>query len=170
MKRIFPILLPLFFSACMDLPEGVEVVDDFELTPYLGKWYEIARLDHRFERGLEKVTAEYAIREDGGVSVTNRGFSLKKNKWQQAEGKAYLVGEPHVGHLRVSFFGPFYGSYGVFELDDEYQYAWISGSSTRYLWFLSRTPTVSDDLKARFIERAGSLGFDTDALIFVNQE
>ncbi|MCF7825736.1 MAG: lipocalin family protein [Candidatus Marinimicrobia bacterium] len=168
MKKILALMLPFLFGGCLGVPEGVTPVQGFELDKYLGKWYEIARLDHSFERGLQAVTAEYAMRPDGGVSVTNRGYSGQQEKWKDAEGKAFFVGEPQVGHLKVSFFGPFYGSYAVFELDSEYQYAFISGSSTKYLWFLSRTPEVSQELKDQFIEKAASLGFDTSALIFVD--
>lgn len=167
MKRLLPVLLPFLFGGCLDLTDGAKAVEGFELERYLGKWYEIARLDHPFERGLQQVTAEYAMRDDGGVSVTNRGFSTKKGKWEDAHGKAYFVGSSDVGHLKVSFFGPFYGSYGVFELGDEYEYAFVASSSTKYLWFLSRTPQVSPELKARFIQEAKQLGYDTDALIFV---
>lgn len=161
-------LLPFLFGGCLELKEGVTAVEGFELDKYLGKWYEIARLDHSFERGLQRVTAEYTMREDGGVSVTNRGFSTEKGEWKHAQGKAYFVGSSNVGHLKVSFFGPFYGSYGVFELDEDYQYAFVASSSTKYLWFLSRTPQVSPDLKARFIEQSKQRGYDTDALIFVD--
>ena len=157
-------------SACTGIPEGVEPISDFELNRYLGKWYEIARLDHSFERGLSRVTADYTLRDDGGVRVLNRGFDAEKSEWQEAEGKAYFVGAPNVGHLKVSFFGPFFGSYIIFELDKSYRYAMVSGPSKSYLWLLSRTPTVSDAVKTRFIQRAGELGFDTGALIFVDQQ
>ncbi|WP_226703361.1 lipocalin family protein [Microbulbifer elongatus] len=157
-------------SACTGIPEGVEPINDFELNRYLGKWYEIARLDHSFERGLSRVTADYTLRDDGGVRVLNRGFAAEKSEWQEAEGKAYFIGAPNVGHLKVSFFGPFYGSYIIFELDESYRYAMVAGPSKSYLWLLSRTPTVSKAVKARFIKRAGELGFDTDALIFVDQQ
>ena len=153
-------------SGCVGLPQGIEPVRGFELERYLGKWYEIARLDHSFERGLEKVTAQYSLREDGGVRVINRGFSGGEG-WQQAEGKAYFVESPDVGHLKVSFFGPFYGSYVVFELDKEdYQYAFISGYNTSYLWLLARTPTVEPALIEHFRARAQALGFDASELIF----
>lgn len=168
MKKILALMLPFLFGGCLGVPEGVTPVQDFQLDRYLGKWYEIARLDHSFERGLQAVTAEYAMRPDGGVSVANRGYSGEQEKWKDAEGKAFFVGEPQIGHLKVSFFGPFYGSYAVFELDPDYQHAFISGSSTKYLWFLSRTPEVSQELKDHFIEKASSLGFDTSALIFVD--
>ncbi len=149
------------------MPEGVVPVKNFDESRYLGKWYEIARLDHSFERGLSHVTADYELCSDGGIKVTNRGFSAAKNKWKEAEGKAYFVGKRDEGHLKVSFFGPFYGSYIVFDLDqDNYQHAFISSYNTSYLWLLSRTPTVSADLIERFIEKSKELGFDTNELIF----
>ncbi|WP_280518179.1 lipocalin family protein [Psychrosphaera aestuarii] len=153
------------------MPEKVKPVDSFELPKYLGKWYEIARLDHSFERGLSQVTAEYSMLDDGGVSVLNRGFSIEENEWSEATGKAYFVESEDQGYLKVSFFGPFYGSYVVFELDREnYQYAFVSGPDTDYLWLLSRTPTISPELKARFISSAEAKGFDSSKLIFVEQQ
>jgi apolipoprotein D and lipocalin family protein len=158
-------------GACLGMPESVVPVKDFKLDRYLGKWYEIARLDHSFERGLEQVTAEYSLRDDGGVAVVNRGFSPDKNAWSEAAGKAYFVRDADEAYLKVSFFGPFYGSYVVFELDqDDYQYAFISGPDTSYLWLLSRTPTVDAKLLSRFVEKAQALGFDTKSLVYVKQE
>jgi apolipoprotein D and lipocalin family protein len=152
------------------MPDAVRPVQGFELERYLGTWYEIARLDHSFERGLSRVTADYSMRDDGGVRVINRGFSAAKGAWKEAEGKAYFVESADMGFLKVSFFGPFYGAYVVFELDQQgYQYAFVSGWNTSYLWLLARTPTVSDEIKGRFVEQAAELGFDTDALIFVEQ-
>lgn len=165
------LLLSPLLSGCTGMPTGVKPVEDFDVNLYLGKWYEIARLDHSFERGLSKVTAEYSLREDGGVKVMNRGFSSKKNEWDEAEGKAYFVGPENEGFLKVSFFGPFYGSYIVFELDKEnYEYSFISGPDTSYLWLLSRSPSVSDDVLERFMTQASELGFDTESLIFVEQD
>ena len=153
------------------MPDGVKPVTDFELDRYLGTWYEIARLDHSFERGLSNVTAQYSVREDGGVRVINRGYSEKKGEWKQAEGKAFFVGEDSEGYLKVSFFGPFYGSYVIFELDhDDYQHAFVSGPDSSYLWLLSRTPEVSEKIKGQFEQQARSLGFNLDELIWVNQE
>jgi len=153
------------------MPKSVTPVKEFELDKYLGKWYEIARLDHSFERGLEQVTAEYSLREDGGVRVKNRGFSKSENKWREAEGKAYFVAKSSEGYLKVSFFGPFYGSYVVFELDkDNYQYAFVSGPNTSYLWLLSRTPTLGEDILSHFVEKSEELGFKTEKLIYVNQK
>jgi apolipoprotein D and lipocalin family protein len=164
-------LASLLLTGCLGMPESITPVTGFELDKYLGKWYEIARLDHSFERGLEQVSADYSLREDGGVRVENRGFSVEKNKWKTAEGKAFFVGESDEGYLKVSFFGPFYGAYVVFELDKaNYQYAFVSGPNTDYLWFLSRTPTVDETLMTLFKQTAENLGFDTDQLIYVHQQ
>ncbi|MBV1913368.1 MAG: lipocalin family protein [Cycloclasticus sp.] len=155
-------------SGCVGLPPGVQPVSNFELNNYLGKWYEVARLDHSFERGLNQVSAEYSLRKDGGVSVVNRGFSLEDDEWREALGKAYFVNEPNEGYLKVSFFGPFYGSYIIFELDkDNYQYAFISGPDKDYLWLLSRTPTVEPEVMEKFVSISKARGFDTSQLIVV---
>jgi len=160
----------VLLSGCLGMPPAVSPITGFELDRYLGTWYEIARLDHSFERGLEQVTANYSMREDGGVRVLNRGFSTKDNAWEEAEGRAYFVEDENTGYLKVSFFGPFYGSYVIFEMDkDNYQHAFISGPDHSYLWMLSRTPTVEPALLDHFKEEAAKLGFDTDALIIVNQ-
>ncbi|MBU2112930.1 MAG: lipocalin family protein [Gammaproteobacteria bacterium] len=114
------------------VPDGVTPVTPFELKRYLGEWHEIARLDHRFERGLTEVTANYSMRDDGGVKVINRGFSAEDGDWQQAEGKAYFVGDTNSGALKVSFFGPFYGGYNIAKLCDDYSVALVVGPSTDY--------------------------------------
>jgi apolipoprotein D and lipocalin family protein len=169
MNKLF-IILVLLLAGCTGLPENVRPVNNFKAEKYLGKWYEIARLDHSFERGLTRVTADYSVRDDGGLKVINRGYSASENKWQEAEGKAYFVGEPNQAHLKVSFFEPIYGSYIVFELDhDNYQYALVSGPNKSYLWLLAREPKIKDDIKKTLIAKAASLGFDTSQLIFVDQ-
>jgi apolipoprotein D and lipocalin family protein len=164
-------LLPLLLTACLGMPDGVKPVNNFELEKYLGTWYEIARLDHSFERGLDNVTAQYSKRDDGGVRVINRGYSAKKGEWKEAEGKAFFVGDQDQGYLKVSFFGPFYGSYVVFELEQEgYQYAFISGPDRSYLWLLARTPEISDETMRLFEQRARSLGFKLEDLIRVSHD
>lgn len=171
MEKLLALLAALTLGGCLGMPKNVKPVTGFELNRYLGKWHEIARLDHSFERGMEQVTAEYSLREDGGVAVRNRGFLTAKQEWKEAEGKAFFVEEPGTGYLKVSFFGPFYGSYVIFELDKEnYQYAFVSGPDNSYLWLLARTPTVDDKLLARFVAQAEQLGFDTSKLIYVKQQ
>lgn len=167
--KVLSLSLCTLLFACTSVPDGIHPVKDFELKPYLGKWYEIARLDHGFEEGLSKVTATYAMRDDGGVSVINRGYNTKKGEWEEAEGKAYFVKESTVGHLKVSFFGPFYASYVIFELADENDYAFVTGNNRDYLWLLSRTPTIDEDLKSRFKKQAEALNFDLSELIWVDQ-
>ena len=163
------VALSTVLVACTGVPEGITPVSSFELQRYLGTWYEIARLDHSFERGLTEVTAQYKLRDDGTVTVINGGRG-DDGEWQEIQGKARFVGQPTTGHLKVSFFGPFYGSYVIFELDEtDYQYAFVSGPNRDYLWLLARSSQVSDDLKQRFVERTTELGFDTSELIFVDQ-
>lgn len=170
MKKL-SLWLALLFTGCVSMPEQVKPVDNFKVQNYLGKWYEIARLDHSFERGLTSVTAEYALREDGGLRVTNRGYSAKEHRWKEAVGKAYFVDEPVKGYLKVSFFGPFYGSYVIFDLDHEnYQYSLVCGPNSSYLWILSRTPVMEAALKNRLIAKAAALGFDTGSLIHVTHD
>jgi apolipoprotein D and lipocalin family protein len=158
-------------GGCVGIPDGVTPVDNFQIEKYLGKWYEIARLDHSFERGLSHVTADYSMNPDGSVKVINRGYSAKDNKWKQAEGKARFVNKPDEGFLKVSFFGPFYGSYIILELDREnYSYALVCGPDRSYLWLLARNPVISPELKNALVAQAASLGFKTDELIFVKHD
>ena len=161
----------VFLAACSGQPKGTTVVTDFELERYLGTWYEIARLDHRFERGLTDVTANYTLQEDGGVRVINTGFSTKTNEWDEAIGKAYFVDSPDVGKLKVSFFGPFYGGYNILELDSEgYEYALVAGPNRSYLWILARSPDISDGIVQSLVEKARSLEFPVDELIYASHD
>ena len=161
------ILFVLLATGCVSIPDNITPVTSFQIERYLGKWYEIARLDHRFERGLTQISAEYSMRQDGGLKVLNRGYSNEKQEWSEAEGRGYFVQSPNEAYLKVSFFGPFFGSYIVFELDTvNYQYALISGPDKSYFWLLARTPTIDDNLKKKLIAKAAALGFDTKKLIF----
>jgi apolipoprotein D and lipocalin family protein len=167
MKKILIVFI-LLLAGCVNVPDNIKPVDNFNIERYLGKWYEIARLDHSFERGLTSVSAEYSPRPDGGIMVINRGYSQKENKWKEVKGKGYFVDRKDRGFLKVSFFGPFYGSYVVFDLDkDNYSYALVCGPDKSYLWILARSSKMNDDLKKRLIDKATSLGFDTTELINV---
>jgi apolipoprotein D and lipocalin family protein len=158
----------LALGGCVGPPEGVEAVEGIELERYLGRWYEIARLDHPFERNLEKVTATYSPREDDGIRVVNRGYNVKTDEWEEAVGKAYFVEDPNVGQLKVSFFGPFYGGYNIIALDkDDYQWVMIAGPTRDYLWILAREPQLEPAIVERLVEEAESLGFPTEELIYV---
>ncbi len=168
MRLLTGLLAVLLLTACTGLPGNIKPVADFDLNRYLGTWYEIARLDHSFERGLSNVTAQYSLRDDGGVTVINGGFDKQKGKWKSATGKALFTGSETSGHLKVSFFGPFYGSYVVFTLDPDYQYAFITGFNKKFLWLLSRSPTVKPAVLDLFMQQAKAAGFDLSDLILVD--
>jgi apolipoprotein D and lipocalin family protein len=171
LQRWFLIAALIGLSGCAGLPEDIEPVTGFDSDRYLGTWYEIARLDHSFERGLTNVYAEYSLNEDGSVKVINRGYNAEEEQWEEADGRAVFVEDENTGHLKVSFFGPFYASYVVFELDkEEYSYSYVTGYNRDYLWFLSRTPEVSDEAMEAFRDRARAEGFDLNELILVGQE
>lgn len=169
-SKLSVIIATLLSVACsVTPPKDVKIVDNFQLPRYLGTWYEIARLDHSFERGLDRVTANYSLRDDGGVKVINRGYNTKKQQWQESIGKAYFIGSPQQASLKVSFFGPFYGGYNVIDLDDEYQHALIAGPNREYLWILSRTPTIDNQTRDRLVAIAKNYGFPVEQLIWVEQ-
>nr|WP_321466073.1 lipocalin family protein [uncultured Desulfobulbus sp.] len=170
MKKLLSLLL-LLLIGCVRIPEQIQPVEKFDLSRYLGTWYEIARLDHSFERGLCNVSATYSLRADGGVRVINRGFSEAAKAWKKAEGRAYFVKRTDQGFLKVSFFGPFYGAYVVFELDHaHYRHALVCGPDRSYLWILSRSPSLPEKLLQQLLNKAKSAGFDTEKLIFVAHE
>ena len=162
------LLLTFTLSGCMGIPEGVEPITGFALERYLGTWHEIARLDHSFERGLSDVTAEYSLRDDGGVRVINSGFNVASGQRESAEGKAYFVDSPDVGRLKVSFFGPFYGAYNIIALDKaQYSYVMIAGNTTDYLWILARSPKLDPVILQTLVQQAQALGFPTQDLIYL---
>jgi len=156
---------------CTSAPKGITPVAPFDLERYLGTWYEIARLDHRFERGLSQVSATYSKRADGGIDVLNRGYNSSTGEWKEAAGKAYPLGSSQQGSLKVSFFWPFYAGYHVIALDQQdYSYALISGPDRDYLWILSRTRTLDAATLQNLLNRATELGFATNSLIFVEHQ
>ena len=152
---------------CTGVPEGIVPVSNFELKPYLGVWHEVARLDHRFERGLSRITATYSLNPDGSVKVMNRGWDSAQGKWKEAEGRAVFVGASNEGRLKVSFFGPFYGAYNIIEFEPQ-SYSMICGPDRSYFWILSRQPKLDDAILQKLLTRARELGFATDKLIFPN--
>lgn len=171
MKKILLSLTFLLVAGCVTRPDNITPVEGFDSARYLGKWYEIARMDHSFERGLSRVSAEYSLRDDGGLKVVNRGYKAADATWKEAVGKAYFVGKPDQAFLKVSFFGPFYASYIVFDLDTQhYGHALVSGPDKSYFWLMSRTPTLDAATRTRLLARARELGFDTSKLIHVSQD
>ena len=170
-KVILIMLLSFLFGGCSGIPSGLKAVDNFEVEKYLGTWYEIARLDHSFERGLTNVSATYTLRNDGGINVLNKGYNPAKDKWSQAKGKAYFVKDKATGRLKVTFFWPFYGGYNIINIDKEgYSYALVCGPNRSYLWILAREKSLDKNIIDNLIEVATKSGFKTDSLIFVKQD
>jgi apolipoprotein D and lipocalin family protein len=141
----------------------LEVVPHVELEKYLGKWYEIAHLPARFQEGCTDTTATYALSEDGSISVLNE--CVRSGKVKRAKGKAKVVDKTSGAKLKVTFFWPFYGDYWIIDLGEDYDYAVVGTPNRRYLWILSRTPRMDDELFSRLIESAKSKGFDVSKLI-----
>ncbi len=147
------------------------VVKDVDIQRYLGKWFEIARYDHRFERNLVGVTATYSYRKDGKIKVVNSGYrKTLDGKKSEAIGKAKIPDPNIPSKLKVSFFLWFYGDYYILELDDDYQWAVIGSSSDNYLWILSRAPTIDETIYNNLIEILITRGYDIDKLIRVKQK
>lgn len=141
------------------------VVTPFDINRYLGRWYEIARLDFVHEKNLTQTTAHYSLNKNGTIKVVNQGWDIKKQEWQVAEGKA----KPRIknsGALKVSFFGPFYDEYNVVEIADDYKYALVFGRNTDYMWILSREKTIPEIIKQYFLLKAESFGYNTDKLVW----
>lgn len=165
-RQAFAALLAGLLSGCAASTSDIPAVTGFELKRYLGEWYEIARLPHRFERGLDFVRAEYTLAPDGSVRVVNSG--IRDGEKRSVVGRAELK-DPAKGELRVSFFRPFYGDYRIIELDPEYRYAIVTGSTRDYLWILSRTPQLPEPQLAGMLERLAKLDFPLEKLEFPRQ-
>jgi apolipoprotein D and lipocalin family protein len=163
------VLAICLLAGCVRIPSGLEPVKGFEVYRYLGTWHEIARLDHSFERGLSNVSAQYSLRDDGGIRVVNRGYDKESGEWKDIEGRGYFLGDKSVGSLKVAFFWPFYGGYHIIALDKEnYSHAMVAGPSRSYLWILSREKSLDPDILTDLVGKAHQWGFDTEKLIFVD--
>ncbi len=151
------------------VPDGVRPVEPFDLQRYLGRWYEIARIDHAYEAGLSDTSADYRLRPDGRVQMVNRGFDLRRSRWREARAVAAPAGEREIGHLQVSLVWPLRTSYIVFGLDDDYQHALVCGPTREQLWLLARTPRIRALTRGALLERVREAGFDIDRLLWVDQ-
>lgn len=174
-KQIIGISLALVAGAillksCKTIPKGAVAVKPFDVNRYLGKWYEVARFDYRFEKNLNNTTAEYSLKDNGDIKVVNRGYDFVKNKWKEAVGKAKFVGDKKEAKLKVSFFGPFYAGYNVIAIDPDYKYALVAGKNLNYLWILSREKTIPASVKESYLQKARQLGYNTDELNWVKQD
>jgi len=156
--------------SCATIPDGATAVKPFNKERYLGKWYEIARLDFKYERDMNNTTAEYSIYDNGTIKVDNQGYNTKKKEWSQAIGKAKFVGDENIAMLKVSFFGPLYSGYNVIAIDDEYRYALIAGKSLKYLWILSRETSIPPEIKEKYLKIAEEIGYNTDDLLWITHD
>ncbi len=174
MKKTTGSLMAIFtllsLAGCATIPDNTKAVSNFELNKYLGKWYEIARMDFRFEKNMDNTTAEYSLDKNGKVKVVNSGYDYVKNEYKSAEGKAKFRGQPDIAELEVSFFGPFYSAYNVIALDPEYKYALVAGKNTDYLWILSRTTSIPEEVKQEYLKLAEDAGYDVSKLVWVNHD
>lgn len=169
----FSLLLGLcimLFSNCQTIPSTAKVVHDFDVDRYLGTWYEIARIDFKYEKGLIYTTATYSKNEDGSIAVLNRGYNKVKDEWKEAEGKAKFVDKTDEAKLKVSFFGPFYAGYNVVALDVEYKYALVAGKNLDYLWILSREKEIPESVKQNYLNVARGIGYDVSRLLWIKQQ
>lgn len=160
----------LLLNSCASIPKNAKPVDNFDVNRYLGAWYEIARFDFRFEKNLDNTSAQYQLDKNGNVIVLNSGYNFVKEKWSKADGLAKFRGDKTVAALKVSFFGPFYSGYNVVALDEKYQYALIAGKDLDYLWILSRTKSIPEDIKIKYLKIAEEIGYDTSKLIWVKHD
>lgn len=157
-------------NSCASIPKKAKAVENFDVDRYLGTWYEIARFDFRFEKDLDNVSAQYSLNEDGNVTVLNSGYNYKKEKWKKAEGLAKFREDKDTAKLKVSFFGPFYAGYNVIAVDENYRYALVAGKNLKYLWILSRTKGIPDEVKTNYLKIARQIGYDTSKLIWIKHD
>jgi apolipoprotein D and lipocalin family protein len=160
----------IFLKSCKTIPKSAKAIKPFKVESYLGKWYEIARFDYRFEKNLNNTTATHSLNRDGTLNVENSGYDYQKRVWKKATGRARFVGPANEAKLKVSFFGPFYAGYNVVALDDNYSYALVAGKNLNYLWILSREKSIPENIKQSFLQKGREIGYDTKKLVWVNQD
>ncbi|MEN4762235.1 lipocalin family protein [Chryseobacterium sp. C39-AII1] len=161
----------LIFNSCsVGIPKGATAIQNFNAEKYLGKWYEIARFDYKFEKNMDNVTATYSKNEKGTIRVDNKGYDYIKKEWKESIGEAKFVNKETEARLKVSFFKPIWAGYNVIDIDENYQYALVVGNSTKYIWILSRTKEIPESIKQRFLEKAKNIGYNVDDLIWVKHD
>lgn len=174
-RYIAPVLLGAglalaLYSCGSTIPKKAVAVTNFDKAKYLGKWFEIARLDYKWEKNMNNVTAEYSLNDNGTIKVDNKGYDTEKNKWEESVGKAKFVKGDNIGMLKVSFFGPFYAGYNVIAVDSDYKYALVAGENLKYLWILSRETSIPENIKMDYLKKAQEIGYDTSELIWVKHD
>ncbi len=167
---VFSVGAVIILNSCASIPKNAKAIKNFDVNKYLGTWYEIARFDFRFEKDLNNVSAQYSLNEKGNVIVLNSGYNSIKKEWKKADGLAKFRGEKDIAKLKVSFFGPFYSGYNVVALDENYRYALIAGKNLDYLWILSRTKEIPEEIKNSYLQIAQEIGYDISKLIWVKHD
>lgn len=160
--------LPLVLTGCVSIPKKASAVSPFNTEDYLNTWYEIARMDFRFERNMRNVTATYTKMSGSHIRVRNRGYDTTKGNWKESLGKARQLRGRKDGRLKVSFFGPFYSGYNVVRIDPNYRYALVAGDNLKYLWILSRTPDLPAAIRSDYLKEAARIGYDTARLVWTD--
>ncbi|MBD1391586.1 lipocalin family protein [Mucilaginibacter glaciei] len=162
--------LMIGLSSCVSIPKGAKAVKPFNKDKYLGKWYEICRMDFKFEKNLNNVTANYNLKDNGTIRVDNKGYNYLDKEWKESIGKAKLVGNDGAGRLKVSFFGPFYSGYNVIAIDKDYKYAMVAGNNLNYLWLLSRETTIPPAVISDYLKQAKNLGYNVKKLVWTKHD
>lgn len=169
------VLLPFFLSGCVTKDEGdmkpLKTVNFVDLDRYTGQWYEIARYEHRFQKGCVGSKATYTVRDDGKITVVNECYEESfSGKLRSVKGKAWVVDKETNARLKVSFFWPFAGDYWIIDLGQNYEYAIVGHPSRKYLWILSRSPEMDEDVYQSILERLQKQEYDTAKLIRTEQK
>lgn len=160
----------LWYTLRPNIPSGAFGVSNFKIENYLGDWFEIARMDYKFEKNLINTKAHYELREDGLIKVINSGYNVNKDEWEEVTGKAKFAGDPDIAELLVSFFGPFYAGYNVIALEEDYKYALVAGRTLDYMWILSREKTIPKHIKKAFLHNAENVGYNISRLTWVKHD
>lgn len=153
--------------SCRSIPKGANVVNDFDANKYMGNWYEIARIDFKYERNLNNTAAQYSLKDNGDIKVINSGYNYVNDEWKKREGNAKFREKQNKGALKVSFFGPFYSGYNIYAIDKEYKYVLVGGKNYDYLWILSREKTIPNAIKEQYLKIATDIGYDVNDLIWI---
>lgn len=162
---VLTIAMSSVVGGCNSFYPPLKVVDAVDIERYIGRWYEIARYPNSFERGCAGVTADYASRADGRISVLNtcRDGGLDGDT-RTIQGVARIVDDTTNARLAVSFFWPFEGAYWILELGESYDYAVVGEPSRNFLWILSRTPVMDSQVYDGILSRLPDLGYDPERL------
>jgi apolipoprotein D and lipocalin family protein len=171
MKKSILILLTLMIFSRVHSQKEPSVVTTVDLNRYTGMWYEIARLPNSFEKKLKCISATYTLRNDGRITVLNKGNYISEPvKTSSAKGIAWIPDKNVPAKLKVQFFWPFSGDYWILDLDKDYKYVLVGDPSFKYLWILSREKIMADQIYNYLLQKAKDQGFNISGIIKVDQD